>query len=68
MHLFQPKDRLKYRDFKAQERELVFDIDLTDYDEIRKCCSGASVCQSCWRWMAIAVKVLDKLLRSLFFG
>jgi DNA primase small subunit len=66
MHLFQPKDRLKYRDFKAQERELVFDIDLTDYDEIRKCCSGASVCQSCWRWMTIAVKVLDKLLRNHF--
>uniref|UniRef100_A0AC35FGY5 DNA primase n=1 Tax=Panagrolaimus sp. PS1159 TaxID=55785 RepID=A0AC35FGY5_9BILA len=61
-----PKDRLKYRDFKAQERELVFDIDLTDYDEIRKCCSGASVCQSCWRWMTIAVKVLDKLLRNHF--
>ena len=35
----QPKDNKKYGDFKAVERELVFDIDLTDYDVVRKCCS-----------------------------
>uniref|UniRef100_A0A1I7XS48 DNA primase small subunit n=1 Tax=Heterorhabditis bacteriophora TaxID=37862 RepID=A0A1I7XS48_HETBA len=34
-----PKDNKRYNDFKAVERELVFDIDLTDYDNVRKCCS-----------------------------
>jgi len=45
-------------------RELVFDIDLSDYDEVRRCCSGPAACQKCWRFAAAAVGVLDHLLRA----
>ena len=53
--------------FRPVQRELVFDIDLTDYDDVRRCgCSGAKICRTCWTFMAAALKVLNQGLREDF--
>ncbi|VDK70125.1 unnamed protein product [Onchocerca ochengi] len=63
---YKPKDYKKFADFRPVERELIFDIDLTDYDDIRTCCSEAKVCKKCWRWISVAVGVLNHLLKKHF--
>lgn len=48
------------------ERELVFDIDMSDYDNVRSCCTGKSICRYCWSWMSCAAHVLHTMLRDDF--
>ena len=64
----QPRDRKTVRPaaFQPLLRELVFDIDMTDYDSIRTCCSDAAFCQRCWKFIAVAVRVLDSSIRDQF--
>lgn len=64
-----PAERAKYSgagQFVPVERELVFDIDLTDYDDVRTCGKEGHICGRCWPLMALAVNVIDAGLRQDF--
>ncbi len=52
--------------FRPLERELVFDIDMDEYDDVRTCCKGAQVCQKCWTFIAAAVRCINETLRIDF--
>lgn len=52
--------------FTPVERELIFDIDITEYDDVRYCCSGSDICLDCWPLMSVAIKVMNTVLRDDF--
>ncbi len=57
----------------ARGRELVFDLDLTDYADVRRCCGGAKkACTLCWKYarfgmLALRGALSDYGFRAVFF-
>eukprot|EP01028_Stygiella_incarcerata_P008092 TRINITY_DN3430_c0_g1_i1.p1 TRINITY_DN3430_c0_g1~~TRINITY_DN3430_c0_g1_i1.p1 ORF type:complete len:403 (-),score=103.09 TRINITY_DN3430_c0_g1_i1:104-1312(-) len=60
------KNKVARGAFIPLEKELFIDIDISDYDDIRTCCQGATVCPRCWELMAAACRTLDSILRTEF--
>ncbi|CAG8447134.1 8624_t:CDS:10 [Ambispora leptoticha] len=68
VYTMRPKDK-KFappNSFKPIMKELVIDIDITDYDDVRQCCSKADICLKCWQFITVAIKIIDKALRDDF--
>ncbi|PFH62996.1 hypothetical protein XA68_10408 [Ophiocordyceps unilateralis] len=64
-----PRDRKTLRGssaFKPVAKELCFDIDLTDYDDVRTCCDKANICKKCWAFITMAIHIVDVALRDDF--
>jgi DNA primase small subunit len=45
-------------------KELVFDIDASDYNDVRKCCKDKQLCRNCWNILHCAILILDRTLRD----
>lgn len=52
--------------FIPQQRELIFDIDISDYNDVRTCCQESNICQRCWPLMSVGAKVLNTILTKEF--
>lgn len=52
--------------FQPQQHELVFDIDISDYDDVRNCCKESNICQKCWPFMRVGAKILHGILTQDF--
>lgn len=48
------------------KKEICFDVDLSDYDDVRTCCAKDAICIDCWKYLIIASKILNEILINDF--
>jgi len=54
---------------RVKEREFVFDIDMDDYSDVRRCCDSGKakrLCARCWPFLHVAIQVIRRALKELF--
>jgi len=48
-------------------RELIFDVDLSEYKDVRYCCGNSKrCCKKCWPLAVVAMRFVDKFVRECF--
>lgn len=53
-------------DEAVNRRELTFDVDMSDYDDVRFCCQKKTCCVKCWPLAVAAAAFLDAYLREAY--
>lgn len=61
------KSNLELPEFEGIKKELIFDIDITSYSDVRNCCNGKVLCIKCWKLLYIAINIIETILID-FFG
>jgi DNA primase small subunit len=62
-----PKTKSARGSQDAMEKEFIIDIDMDEYDKVRTCCMGSTVCRKCWKFLVVACRSIEMGL-SLSFG
>ncbi|KAF2077565.1 hypothetical protein CYY_001106 [Polysphondylium violaceum] len=62
----EPIKKSMVTDYTPLYKEIVFDIDINDYNDIRVCCSDTSLCMKCWGFLAVAAKFVEMYMKECF--
>lgn len=54
------------KNLEPLQHELVFDIDLSDYNDIRACCTDKMICVNCWTFLKFAILLIEYVVRGIF--